>query len=513
MTSTAPRAILALALALAALTARAQTPAGFAVQTFDPAPAGDRFFTVPGAAVAGHLAPSASVTGSWAAEPLVLRRDGVGIAGGHLVHRQLWGFAGVSLPVKDLVLVDASLPVALYQSGTRPFPDLPAVSSAGAGDLRLGARAALPLALPVRLAAGVDAWLPTGSRQAYASDGSVRGEAKVIAACDVGPIACGGSVGVMLRERQDLGYAVVGNAVTFTAAAGLRSGAWLLGPELYGRVTLTGPHDAPVEALAGAHWTRGPWTAGVGAGTAFDRAPGAAPLRFVARVAWQQGALAREEAARAAAARAAEQRAEAERQAAAERLAQERMALARAAEEKAAAEHLAAERAAAEKLAAEAAAKADRDGDGIPDAQDACPDQAGVASDDPARRGCPEVKTVVMKEDRIEILQPVLFEVDRDVLRAGSEPVLRDVATVMAAHPEVKVLVEGHTDSRGDAGHNTQLSEKRARAVKRWLVERGGVREDRLEAKGFGPAKPIASNATSKGRAMNRRVVFTILGP
>jgi uncharacterized repeat protein (TIGR01451 family) len=505
------RTAAALAVALVSLTgtARAQTPAAFAVQTFEPAPAGDRFFAVPGARVDGHLTPSASLTGSWAAEPLVLRKDGVALEGGHLVHRQLWGFAGVALPVQDRYLVDASMPVALYQSGTQPFANVSQVSSTGAGDLRLGARAALPLSLPVGLAVAAEAWLPTGSRGAYASDGKARGEPKLIASCDLGPIACGGSVGFLIRPHQDLGYTTVGNAFTFTAAAGLRWGAWLFGPELYGRVQLTSPHDAPVEALAGAQWSRGAWTAGLGVGTAFDRAAGAAPERVVARVAWLPGVAMREEALAQAAAekRAAEK-------AAAEKAAAEREA-ARLAAERAEAERLAAEKAGADQAAAAqlAAATADRDADGIPDVQDACPDQPGVASDDPAKRGCPEVKTVVVTKERLEILQPVLFEVNRDVLRSESEPVLKDVATVLAGHPDVRVVVEGHTDSQGNAAHNTELSAKRAAAVKAWLVDRGGVREDRLETRGYGPTKPIASNATSKGRAANRRVVFTIVQP
>jgi outer membrane protein OmpA-like peptidoglycan-associated protein len=79
------------------------------------------------------------------------------------------------------------------------------------------------------------------------------------------------------------------------------------------------------------------------------------------------------------------------------------------------------------------------------------------------------------------------------------------------AHPEVaKVVVEGHTDSAGPAAFNLELSQRRAAAVKAWLVQKGGVAAGRIEAKGYGPRKPIADNATSEGRAKNRRVVFVI---
>ena len=131
--------VVALASAPAAM---AQVPAGFALQTFEPAPAGDRFFTVREAGVDGHLVPAASLTFSWAAEPLLLRRNGEPVVGGRIVHRQFWGFLGGSLALADRLLLDVSVPVALYQSGSQPFADLAQVSSSGFGDLRLGARVA-----------------------------------------------------------------------------------------------------------------------------------------------------------------------------------------------------------------------------------------------------------------------------------------------------------------------------------------------------------------------------------
>jgi outer membrane protein OmpA-like peptidoglycan-associated protein len=150
----------------------------------------------------------------------------------------------------------------------------------------------------------------------------------------------------------------------------------------------------------------------------------------------------------------------------------------------------------------------DRDGDGIPDELDACPDHAGPPSADPRRNGCPALAAVVGR--RIQILQRIQFETDRDVLRPESEPVLRDVAAVLLAHPEItRVWVEGHTDGAGEAARNALLSEQRARAVLRWLVRRG-VALDRLQARGLGPTRPIGSNRTPEGRAANRRVEFRV---
>jgi outer membrane protein OmpA-like peptidoglycan-associated protein len=226
-----------------------------------------------------------------------------------------------------------------------------------------------------------------------------------------------------------------------------------------------------------------------------------------------------------AAARAAAERArltgerEAEARAELDRLAAER-ALVAAAEAQAAEARA---RAAAEQARLEAErAAADRDGDGVPDRLDACPDQPGPAAADPTRNGCPppppatapQAALVKLTAEKIEILQSVQFETDQDVIRPESERLLAEVAGVLSAHPELRLVrVEGHTDAKGSAGHNLALSEKRARAVKRWLVERGGIAVERLDAKGYGPTHPVASNDTAEGRAANRRVEFVIVGP
>jgi outer membrane protein OmpA-like peptidoglycan-associated protein len=81
----------------------------------------------------------------------------------------------------------------------------------------------------------------------------------------------------------------------------------------------------------------------------------------------------------------------------------------------------------------------------------------------------------------------------------------------MTEHPEfTKLSVEGHTDSRGNANHNLDLSRRRAASVMKWLTERG-IAKARLESKGFGMTKPIDSNDSDTGRQNNRRVEFHIL--
>jgi OOP family OmpA-OmpF porin len=91
-----------------------------------------------------------------------------------------------------------------------------------------------------------------------------------------------------------------------------------------------------------------------------------------------------------------------------------------------------------------------------------------------------------------------------------SEPTLLRALEVLKAHPEIRVLISGHTDSRGAYEHNLDLSRRRAESVKQWLVD-NGIDAGRLETRGAGPDEPIESNATSSGRFANRRIEFEVL--
>lgn len=114
-------------------------------------------------------------------------------------------------------------------------------------------------------------------------------------------------------------------------------------------------------------------------------------------------------------------------------------------------------------------------------------------------------------ETEIAIREQVKFAIDSAELVGDGGEVLPEVQRVLEVHPEiVKVRVEGHTDASGDAAHNDDLSRRRAETVMRWLVDRG-IDAARLEAAGYGSARPIATNDTEEGRAQNRRVVFVIV--
>jgi outer membrane protein OmpA-like peptidoglycan-associated protein len=88
---------------------------------------------------------------------------------------------------------------------------------------------------------------------------------------------------------------------------------------------------------------------------------------------------------------------------------------------------------------------------------------------------------------------------------------LQKAVDFVKKYPGARISVEGHTDSVGSAQYNQGLSERRAAAVKDYLVKNGGVASDRIQSVGYGETKPIADNATSKGKFDNRRVEILIL--
>lgn len=102
--------------------------------------------------------------------------------------------------------------------------------------------------------------------------------------------------------------------------------------------------------------------------------------------------------------------------------------------------------------------------------------------------------------------QGILFDTGSDRIRPESTPTLKEIGAMLTEHPELKLTIEGHTDDVGDAAANQALSEKRAVAVKAYLVAQHGIDESRLSATGLGESKPAAPNTTPEGQQQNRRV-------
>ena len=108
------------------------------------------------------------------------------------------------------------------------------------------------------------------------------------------------------------------------------------------------------------------------------------------------------------------------------------------------------------------------------------------------------------------VLRGVNFDFDKSNIRADAADILDEAARILREETDVDVSVDGHTDARGTDEYNERLSERRAVAVRNYLV-RLGVPGSRLHPQGFGESRPVASNETEEGRAQNRRVELNIV--
>lgn len=148
----------------------------------------------------------------------------------------------------------------------------------------------------------------------------------------------------------------------------------------------------------------------------------------------------------------------------------------------------------------------DSDGDSVPDATDPCPNEPGV----PERQGCPEPAPPPVKEEPLSLADRVLvFPVGVSAIQGDGARTLDEIAELLKLRPDVSLRIEGHTDNTGPDQLNRTLSQERADAVRNYLIQRG-VAGSRLEARGYGPSRPAATNDTPEGRSRNRRVEFIV---
>jgi OOP family OmpA-OmpF porin len=124
----------------------------------------------------------------------------------------------------------------------------------------------------------------------------------------------------------------------------------------------------------------------------------------------------------------------------------------------------------------------------------------------PAPPPAPEPEQV---QERI-VLRGVNFDFDKSEIRPDAAVILDEVVSILSGKPGVKVRIEGHTDSTGPDEYNQGLSERRAASVQSFLVGKG-IEASRLTSVGHGESKPIATNDTREGRALNRRVELQVL--
>jgi OOP family OmpA-OmpF porin len=150
-------------------------------------------------------------------------------------------------------------------------------------------------------------------------------------------------------------------------------------------------------------------------------------------------------------------------------------------------------------------ADGDDDKDGVANSLDKCPGTPTTVVVD--ANGCPKMLTeTVAKEIR------VLFDTNKSIVKPAFNAEIEAVAKLMKEYPTAKVEVQGHTDSRGSAQLNDQLSQDRANAVADVLTKTYGIAADRVSAKGYGASQPVADNKTVEGQTKNRRVVAVAQG-
>jgi outer membrane protein OmpA-like peptidoglycan-associated protein len=112
------------------------------------------------------------------------------------------------------------------------------------------------------------------------------------------------------------------------------------------------------------------------------------------------------------------------------------------------------------------------------------------------------------------VLSSIYFRTNSAELLAASRRVLDEVGQALLDRPEAQIEIQGHTDASGSAGYNLQLSERRARSVFEYLTATyPGLERGRFTVRGYGESRPIASNETPDGMAMNRRVEFVVRNP
>jgi OmpA-OmpF porin, OOP family len=282
------------------------TAPGFAVNRFEPAEKGSHWFANESLDLRGHLRPAVSVTGEFSYRSLLLYQPDGDIRAS-VVRNQFVFHPGASVVLVDRLRLAFNLPIQAGADGhtgtvtqggvTTTFLAPP--DSGGIGDLRLAADARVygQYGDPVTIAAGLQAWLPTGRQRQWIGDGEVRLRPRVMVAGDVGMFAYAGQLAVTWRSRDEIvGPGSIGSELNLTAAAGakLLDRNLVVGPELWASSTFGdffGKKTTPVEAALGAHYLA--WNEvrfGAGAGTGLTRAFGSPVVRYMASIEWVPGA-------------------------------------------------------------------------------------------------------------------------------------------------------------------------------------------------------------------------------
>jgi outer membrane protein OmpA-like peptidoglycan-associated protein len=153
----------------------------------------------------------------------------------------------------------------------------------------------------------------------------------------------------------------------------------------------------------------------------------------------------------------------------------------------------------------------DNDEDTFLDPDDQCPGEAEVINGNEDYDGCPDEGLIEMRNDRIVLEERVLFDFERARIKTAARPILTAIGKLFELHPEwVKIRIEGHADTRGDAQYNLELSQRRADNVRKEIVKHG-IPEGVIDAVGFGSEKPRDLREEEDAHHRNRRVEFVVV--
>ncbi|HEY2748970.1 MAG TPA: OmpA family protein [Polyangia bacterium] len=507
-------AIAVVAVCTLAAAARAQSRStAFDAEGFHPSATSQGYFGVDGAFVAPHYGFSAGLWLTYAHDPLVVRAGNSNV--GELIVRQLGMDLVGSFALIDRIEVGIDLPFIPYQlNDTRAVP-LPNLAAAGVGDLAAEVKGLLWAprwgTQRLGLSAVVGASFPTGNSDSFMGQGGLVGRFRLVGEWQSRFVNLALNAGFLVRGGRDFGDLHVGSSFQYGVglAVPVPLGFAIVG-EVRGLVDVEQPSglslstaEAPAELAAGLRWRARfglelDAAVGVGLSRGYgvpDRARAIFGIKYVTpqkrRAPPPPPVIAPPPIV----------------------------------------------------PVVPPAPPPDSDNDGVPDADDRCPDRPGA----PENQGCPDFDSdgdgyvdrldkcpfepetwngvddddgcpdqqpalVSLIGDKLVILEPVLFERDGSAVDKRSAKLLSIVAHLLNLHTEIlKLRVEGHMDNKIPPYEGLELSRARAAAVRRWLIDKGKVDGRRLIAEGFGADRPIADNRDFIGRAKNRRIEFVIM--
>lgn len=533
------RVVVAAASLVVAGASEARAQEGFALNQFEPGLPGDAFISVPSPWIGGHLTPGAMVAFDYSQDPLSLNVQDEQVA---IVSSLAFVRGAASLALWDRLLVAAEMPFAVHQAGDNPTIDgvtVQSPSTAQPGDLRLALRGRLygERDAPFQLALATSARVPTGTRDSYVAEGSLSVYPHAVVGGRIGPIVWSANGGGTLRTSGYPHAINFGGAVAYAYANGV---GFQIGPEVFGSyltsdarlldigtAALVSDKRVSTEGLLSAKFRfLDAFVVGAAVGTGLAAAPGTPRLRMVTTFTWAPSGDAKREG---------------DHVPESDSVPQSQLTAGTS----------------EPPVAAPPRSPADRDGDGIADDDDRCPDTVGVTSDiadyhgcpgdedgddigddvdacpnvpgfineDASRHGCPDEEVApavaqapklkpvelarIDSDERIDLGAKLLFDHNHQV-HSRSAPTLRKLLWTLERHPEYALIeVAGHTDNRGPESFNLLLSLRRAQAVRSWLMNHG-IPSERLRVAGYGSGQPIASNRDRFGRLRNSRIEFVI---